>query len=194
MAVTSPKLGDLEVCQLARELTLKRGKQTILRISLCEELPRQDRAPLLEVSESSFTCVWPRLATLRVEQRTAKHEHLHPFAMYDVTWTVMTKDLVPVDSIELGNAHWFGGAEMYEQRWPINEQHQTLMPFVTFVSEHNQGTCDQLRTHMITRFAPIRTSSTSTAAAAASWSASGSTRLEWEFTSTKRCHCTLPST
>ena len=179
-SVTSPRLGNVEVRLHCRDLTLKGEKGNLLSIDLCEHLSNVETpAPHLETSSASLTCNWKNLATLEVTQRLT---HRSSFEMYDVTWTPHTKDIIAQDCIELGDSHWFGGPEMFEQHWPINAQQQTMMPYVTFVSVYVTLISDGNVKLIIYIVFLFRISSTSTVDVAASWSASGSTRQVLEST------------
>ncbi len=49
---------------------------------------------------------------------------------YTILWQSLTKDAVPMDCLNIGEAHWYGGAQMREQRWPIEEQLIRMQPYL----------------------------------------------------------------
>ena len=54
---------------------------------------------------------------------------------YTVKWRPQTyaasKDLYVIDCYTLDDALWYGGGQVYDQRWPINAQRSELQPHVT---------------------------------------------------------------
>ena len=52
---------------------------------------------------------------------------------YNVEWRPLCGEFIPVDVIDLSGAHWYGGGQVYEQRWPSNQQSIKMRHYVTEV-------------------------------------------------------------
>ena len=50
---------------------------------------------------------------------------------YTVTWQALSRDFQPTDCFPLTGAFWYGGAEIYKQFWPINEQRNKMASYVS---------------------------------------------------------------
>ena len=131
------KIKDALITVLDRKFVLQRNGTNILEINLAQNFPKDARPEFREIGDTRAHYVWSRFGALRVETRPPKRFQESGWSMdcYDVTWRPTTKDVVAMDAMVLGDAHWFGGAEMYEQHWPINKQRQKMMPYVTNVSK-----------------------------------------------------------
>ena len=49
----------------------------------------------------------------------------------DVTWNQPGKAVAPRDCVYMNGAQWYGGFELYHQRWPLNEVNLQMQPFVS---------------------------------------------------------------
>ncbi|XP_033763461.1 myogenesis-regulating glycosidase-like [Pecten maximus] len=70
---------------------------------------------------------WPRYGQVEVQHVTGPGE----LVCHRVTWLPVSLDFVPVDCIDMTDAHWYGGAEHHNQRWPINNVEIPMQPFVS---------------------------------------------------------------
>ena len=48
----------------------------------------------------------------------------------EVDWVSLLLDFAPVDCISTLGAHWYGGASMYQQFWPVNDMSIPMQPYV----------------------------------------------------------------
>ncbi|OWF36565.1 uncharacterized family 31 glucosidase KIAA1161-like [Mizuhopecten yessoensis] len=69
---------------------------------------------------------WPRYGKVVVREVAATRG----LACHQVTWVQISRDFSPIDCISMTHAHWFGGAELHNQRWPINNMEIPMQPFV----------------------------------------------------------------
>ncbi|CAH1250756.1 KIAA1161 [Branchiostoma lanceolatum] len=74
---------------------------------------------------------WPDRASLVLRHRVLEEENVH---CTNVTWQALSAEedgWRPVDCFMVDSAHWYGGPEMYQQRWPINNGSGVLQPYIT---------------------------------------------------------------
>ena len=136
-SLKTAQIKDLAVTILDRQLVIKRNEAVLLSVQLGKGFPEHAPPEFNEISSTLAHYVWSKYGSLRIAWRSAKASSV-AMDCYDVTWRPVTKDVVATDAVRLGEAHWYGGAEMYEQRWPINKQHQRMQPYVTNVTSFTQ--------------------------------------------------------
>lgn len=49
---------------------------------------------------------------------------------HTIKWTALSSSFIPQDCVSLIGAHWYGGAELVEQRWPSSKQSVDMKPFL----------------------------------------------------------------
>ncbi len=49
---------------------------------------------------------------------------------HTIEWVSRSKDFVPMDCISTAHAHWYGGAALLHQRWPVQKGSVKMQPFV----------------------------------------------------------------
>ena len=74
-------------------------------------------------------CVeWNNQAKLRIDWTNHLEEDLD---CYKVSWQSYRDDLYHRDCFVLTNAHWYGGAEVLNQMWPMDKGNWSLTPYLT---------------------------------------------------------------
>ena len=129
-------IDDLQLKVNDRILTFQNNETTALSIDIGTNLGKDFRPIVSQISTSKALYNWPGITTLEITKRAPKRFVSDEIQLrcYDVTWKPVSKDFVAEDAVQLSNAYWYGGAEMFEQHWPINKQQQRLQPYVTNVS------------------------------------------------------------
>ena len=82
-------------------------------------------------SNKNTLCVeWNGYAKLRVDwyDDPIKSADLD---CYKISWVSYRSDLSHRDCYSLTNAHWYGGAEVMDQRWPLEKGNLSLTPYLT---------------------------------------------------------------
>lgn len=82
----------------------------------------------IAVTDGEIRMDWPKLGRLEVITSKIKNDGV---SCYNVSWESISEVFKPMDCFSLGEAHWYGGAEMLEQRWPINSQRSRMQPYLT---------------------------------------------------------------
>ncbi|XP_069122094.1 myogenesis-regulating glycosidase-like [Argopecten irradians] len=70
---------------------------------------------------------WPRYGQVEVQQVSGPEN----LVCHQVTWVAVSRDFLPIDCINMADSHWYGGAEVHNQRWPINQVELPMQPFVS---------------------------------------------------------------
>lgn len=88
-----------------------------------------------------FKVKWPEVANLDVTFSEVEGHESEKLTCYDVVWSYASQYQYrdrPSDCFSLGYAHWYGGAEVLEQRWPMNAQRSQMQPYLTgdFLAAH----------------------------------------------------------
>ncbi|XP_064649998.1 myogenesis-regulating glycosidase-like isoform X2 [Lineus longissimus] len=111
----------------SRRLTLKNPSGKLLLTGDIGKFLDQDAAFKCSEGSGLICAKWDNTATLKVLTR----ELQDGIICYDIQWDALNPKVVPVDSVNIGSGHWYGGPELYEQHWPINEQKVLMQPYVT---------------------------------------------------------------
>ncbi|XP_060065783.1 myogenesis-regulating glycosidase-like [Ylistrum balloti] len=83
------------------------GAEGLGELRLCRDWQRYGRVEVWEVAES-----------VRLQ-------------CHQVKWMPVSRDFFPTDCIDMEHAHWYGGAELHNPRWPINDIEIPMQPFVS---------------------------------------------------------------
>lgn len=84
-----------------------------------------------------FHVTWPEVANLDVTFSEVEGHDSGQLVCYDVAWSYGGSSSPyryrdrPSDCFPLGYGHWYGGAEVLEQRWPMNAQRSQMQPYLT---------------------------------------------------------------
>ncbi|XP_077989395.1 myogenesis-regulating glycosidase-like [Glandiceps talaboti] len=57
---------------------------------------------------------------------------------YNIEWNSLNQDYKPNDCFSMSTASWYGGGEMYNQKWPINSCNVSTTPFVSTDLRYNK--------------------------------------------------------
>ncbi|XP_077986184.1 myogenesis-regulating glycosidase-like [Glandiceps talaboti] len=87
----------------------------------------QGSDPCMLQSDESGVCVEFKTG-LKLEVREKKFNEA---VCYDVNWQATRQDVIPTDCYDLADAHWYGGSEMYHQRWPIEKLDVAMQPYLS---------------------------------------------------------------
>ncbi len=78
-------------------------------------------------AEDDEVCLeWKQIARLQVEY----DKNNFNAQCYKFTWHSLDRDLAPMDHLHMGSAHWYGGAQIGQQRWPLNKRKMKIQPFI----------------------------------------------------------------
>lgn len=89
--------------------------------------------PVIKHSDSMVTVVWGDHMSLTIQHSDVKGGH-----RYDITWEAVTTKVTSLtDLISLDHACWYGGAEIHNQTWPIQDWSHKVSPYVA--SDSNTG-------------------------------------------------------
>lgn len=131
-------LGDLSFNPVSRKVDISRNGKNVFTARLATSLDgfQQVSDPVqLSLKESyheGFLFEWPGLTKLDIRIKSISPK----VQCYQIEWMPQSWDFVPVDVVELSDAHWFGGAEMYDQKWPSDKQTIRMHNFLASVSKH----------------------------------------------------------
>lgn len=78
------------------------------------------------ISDSITTITWPRYGSVEITKNMIGDVGCHV-----VQWKVISRDFEPHDCILLADAHWYGGAELHYQRWPLENTSLNLQEFAS---------------------------------------------------------------
>ncbi|XP_070532692.1 myogenesis-regulating glycosidase-like [Ptychodera flava] len=73
-------------------------------------------------------------ACMKVENKiklVISHSVYDSIDCYDIEWTSLACDVIPMDCLHMADAHWFGGSENFFQHWPIETVQMPMHPSVT---------------------------------------------------------------
>ncbi len=75
--------------------------------------------------DHNFICIhWIKEAELQIMYEKK------PVTCYHISWRALSHTYTPQDCIDVGDAHWYGGAEIAQQRWPIERSPMRMQEFV----------------------------------------------------------------
>ncbi|XP_070532694.1 myogenesis-regulating glycosidase-like [Ptychodera flava] len=49
----------------------------------------------------------------------------------NVEWQATERDELPMDCVEIADAYWYGGSEMYHQYWPVEKMNVPMQPYLS---------------------------------------------------------------
>ncbi|XP_061408934.1 myogenesis-regulating glycosidase-like [Lethenteron reissneri] len=73
---------------------------------------------------------------------SVNHSTTSNISCHEFHWETTSEDFEPFDCFSMANAHWYGAAEMYSQRWPINSWNKTMSFYLSgdmFEDEQQYG-------------------------------------------------------
>ena len=70
-------------------------------------------------------------STVCLENSFARFDLYRDGQCYTIKWTSLSCEFAPMDCFPLSGAFWFGGAELFTQHWPINEQQNDMQSYVS---------------------------------------------------------------
>ncbi|XP_078575219.1 LOW QUALITY PROTEIN: myogenesis-regulating glycosidase-like [Branchiostoma floridae x Branchiostoma japonicum] len=104
----------------SRAFSLHQEGRVTIRGELGLGLPSHPPPRELQCGTGERCYKWP-MATLII-----KAEELESADCYTISWEADDDIYEPMDCLELGPAHWYGGAEMYYQGWPIEKWNMSM--------------------------------------------------------------------
>ncbi|XP_062619139.1 myogenesis-regulating glycosidase-like [Saccostrea cucullata] len=73
----------------------------------------------------NYLCLrWHRYTDLEVRKLKGSDQ------CHEITWKPSSRDFLPQDCISLRGAIWYGGGEMYDQKWPLRDVSIPLQPYL----------------------------------------------------------------
>ncbi|XP_066299606.1 myogenesis-regulating glycosidase-like [Branchiostoma lanceolatum] len=103
-----------------RTFSLQHEGKVTIRGQLGLGLPSHQPPTELECGTGEQCYKWP-MATVVI-----KAEELESAECYTVSWEAVDDIYDPMDCLDLSPAHWYGGAEMYYQGWPIEKWNKSM--------------------------------------------------------------------
>ncbi|XP_019631326.1 PREDICTED: uncharacterized family 31 glucosidase KIAA1161-like [Branchiostoma belcheri] len=104
-----------------RAFSLEHEGRVTIRANLGLSLPSHPPPTELQCGEGDKCYKWS-VATLVI-----KAEEIEPAVeCYTISWEALDDFYEPMDCLDLAPAHWYGGAEMYYQGWPIETWNKSM--------------------------------------------------------------------
>lgn len=125
--VVEENLQHVSFDKYSRQLSIYRGSRLVLRGSLGVSLP--DVRPRAYTDDNVYAVRWEDAATVNM---TAQSESDKSAECVEVYWQSLRLDGTLEDCFDLGDSHWYGGAEVYNQTWPMESGgSQKMRPFIS---------------------------------------------------------------
>ena len=97
-----------------------------------------------EENSTAFCYIWDGVAKLNITTtlkvgnddenllNKKHHHHNSQSQCYTIHWTSLDEDLHPYDCYDFGDSSWYGGGELFTDRWPLNKVSMDMVPFVSY--------------------------------------------------------------
>ncbi|KAK3087909.1 hypothetical protein FSP39_012360 [Pinctada imbricata] len=90
-----------------------------------------------EMNNGQHLCLhWLRYAKLQVIKSTGDYD------CHEILWVPTSRDFNPHDCISMRSAEWYGGGQLYNQKWPLQKNSVPLQPYlandVFYKEKHNK--------------------------------------------------------
>ena len=125
--VVEETLQDVSFDKYSRQLSIHRGSRLVLRGSLGVSLP--EVLPKAYTGDRLYIVQWEGEATMNI---TDQNEPDKSAECVDVFWQSLKLGGTLEDCFDLEDSHWYGGAELYNQTWPMESGgSQEMRPFIS---------------------------------------------------------------
>ena len=120
-------LEDVSLDKHTRLFTISRGTRVVLKSKLGVSI--KQALPKAYLGDWLYRIRWEGEAVVTVTNQNETDESAE---CVNVSWHSFDVRGTLEDCIELGDSHWYGGAEMYRQTWPMEaDGHHEMRPFVS---------------------------------------------------------------
>ncbi|XP_069122096.1 myogenesis-regulating glycosidase-like [Argopecten irradians] len=122
--VVEQRVGDLQYDFSTGIFVYNSGRSTYLQGIVSETLRSTFTvACKSDQNKATSMCLnWVRYAKLEISKTDNCHH---------VKWTPTSRDFIPHDCFSLRSAHWYGGAELYDQTWPLETADVPKQPYLS---------------------------------------------------------------